>query len=143
MKTLVKYTAMALFSLILFNCNSDDEENVQQEPTVSELIIGKWFLKEIDDIIIPEGCLDQTYYHFLDEQNIISEHFSDFAGSDCDSSGAYTSSYSINQDNEVVFNIQDEFGITPVTFKIINISTTELLGTYQIEDSTRNYKLIK
>ncbi|WP_422859480.1 hypothetical protein ACOKFD_00630 [Flagellimonas sp. S174] len=145
MKTYSTYLLVTLLVFTLTNCSNDDNGTIEPEPTVSELLIGKWFIEEKNNIKVPEGCLDRTFYQFIDGQNVVSEQFSSAEiDSECFSTGIYASPYTINATNEVVFDIQDElFGIVTVTLEIIEISTNELTGTLQDRFGGAEYKLIK
>ena len=143
MKVYPKCLLVTMLAFTLTNCSNDDDDTIEPEPTISELLIGKWFIEEINNTTVPEGCLDQSYYYFFDEQNMVSEQFFSVEFS-CLSSGLYASSYTMNETNEVVFDVQDNLlGVTTVTLEIIELSTTELTGTLKDRFGEVEYKLIK
>lgn len=143
MKAHSKYLLVVLLVFTSVNCSKEDDSASDPEPTTPELLIGKWFIKEINNVEVPEGCLDQSYYHFLDGQRMVSERFNSDIDSDCFSLGIYASPYTLNGSGEVTFEIQELIGITTVTVVIIEISTSELTGTFQFGFGGAEYKLIK
>jgi len=143
MKTFMKHiTLITILSLSFFNCSNDDDNTSQEEIIVQELIIGKWFYSDINEV--PVGnCSAQSYYHFLDAENVI---FYDLSASLFDPEDCFTflgeqeMTY-VLEDNDQIVTFNSTIG--SYSRQIISISESNLVLDFIGEEAPHYLNLVK
>ena len=69
MKKILKIITLVVIVITFYNCSKDDDTNENDSRTTKELLIGKWFYSVTSDGEATT-CESQSYYHFIDTQNI-------------------------------------------------------------------------
>ncbi|WP_445733442.1 hypothetical protein [Mariniflexile sp.] len=134
---LLKSLFIFSLTLSLFNCSKDDDNTIIEniEPTTQQLLIGKWFYS-VTSNGNASACEAQSYYHFIDTENLDYKDVRDDTGGilpsgyefieGCLRSNNAPVNYTLNENNDIQFPA--DFGLT-ATLKIVSISETKLVLT--------------
>lgn len=138
MRHLKIYALLTLLTLTftLPACNKDDDK---AEPTAEEMIVGKWFLTNVDTGVPSEAlsdCERKTFFEFKSAGNFYAEaHTLD--GGDC-KIGSLEGSYSITTNGKyIILNMGGsttiQFEIKKLTTSLFVYSPTTVETTYYLE----------
>ncbi|WP_445733448.1 hypothetical protein [Mariniflexile sp.] len=100
MKNSIKFAILFILSALVFNCNNDDDNNVEQNT-----IQGKW---EVTGGVFLEG---QPKYLIFNTDNTVSFLSEEVLGFKTD----YKTAYVVNSDTEMEINVQ---GLTPFQYTL-------------------------
>lgn len=134
----LKLLSVLLVSILILNCSSDDDNSAPESTTHQLLMSGKWFLKSQTGEILND-CDKQTYQEFINEDNLIMEHFYKSMTDQCISEGPASMTYMLINNNEKLL-IRE--GAYSTVLYIDSISETTLSLSFVIgnEISTSIYE---
>jgi len=118
MKILIKYVLITLISISLFNCNSDDDSNSEQN-----LLLGKW------EVTSGNFIGSQPKYLIFNSNNTLDFLFE----RDLGFKRIFTSDYTVSSESEVEINVQ---GFLPFQYTLNQ-------NTLSISDGPNTLQLIK